>query len=36
MGNAVLPDEKCPSSKNEVYLLLFMYSGNCFLSDHGR
>ena len=28
-GTAVLPDEKCLSSKTEVYLLLSMFNGNC-------
>ena len=28
-GTAVLPDEKCPSSKTEVHLLLSMFSENC-------
>ena len=32
-GTAVLPDEKCLSSKAEVYLLLSMFSANCFWSD---
>ena len=32
-GTAVLPDEKCLSSKTEVYLLLSMFSENCFRSD---
>ena len=30
---AVLPDEKCLSSKTEVYFLLSMFSENCFRSD---
>ena len=29
-GTAVLPDEKSPSRKTEVYLLLSMFSENCF------
>ena len=33
IGTAVLPDEKCLSSKTEVYLLLSMFSENCFRSD---
>ena len=32
-GTAVFPDEKCLSSKTEVYLLLSMFSENCFRSD---
>ena len=32
-GTAVLPDEKCLSTKTEVYLLLSMFSENCFRSD---
>ena len=32
-GTAVLPDEKCLSSKTEVYLLLSMFSEDCFRSD---
>ena len=32
-GTAVLPDVKCLSSKTEVYLLLSMFSENCFRSD---
>ena len=32
-GTAVLLDEKYLSSKTEVYLLLSMFSENCFRSD---
>ena len=32
-GTAVLPDEKCLSSKTEVHLLFSMFSENCFRSD---
>ena len=32
-GTAVLSDKKCLSSKTEVYLLLPMFSENCFRSD---
>ena len=32
-GTAVLLDEKCLSSKTEVYLLLSMFSENFFRSD---
>ena len=32
-GTPVLPDVKCLSSKTEVYLLLSMFSENCFRSD---
>ena len=32
-GTAVSPDEECLSSKTEVYLLLSMFSENCFRSD---
>ena len=32
-GTAVLPDEKRLSSKTEIYLLLSMFSENCFWSD---
>ena len=32
-GTAVLPDEKCLSSKTEACLLLSMFSENCFRSD---
>ena len=32
-GTAVLPDEKCLSSKTEVYFLLSMFIENCFRSD---
>ena len=32
-GTAVLPDEKCLSSKTEAFLLLSMFIENCFQSD---
>ena len=32
-GTAVLLDEKCLSSKTEAFLLLSMFSANCFRSD---
>ena len=32
-GSAVLPDEKCLSSKTEACLLLSMFSENCFRPD---
>ena len=32
-GTAVLPDEKCLSSKTEACLLLSMFSENCFRFD---
>ena len=32
-GTAVLPDEKCLSSKTEAFLLLAMFSENCLRSD---
>ena len=32
-GTAMLPDEKCLSSKTELYLLLSMFSENSFRSD---